>query len=330
MDWTHENDRRVLALMASLDAEGELREVKAHQKAVARARWQQPLPMRKTWAPPRAFAALYHQPRGHAVRPGSRSGGLWRRCAGKMTAVERLPGPPYAQVAVDTALTVSGVAFAPDEAEGEQDDPGHLQRTFHYAIPASLRGQVAPGQLVWAPFGARQLQGIVVALDVTAPVEETKELLALIDAERRSLRAVGVAQWISARYLTRYSPRSLPCAAGMQRAPKNAMPGARHHCAGLTPAQRDCTTCGRPWRPHRGRTGAPGPPPTWRQHLRALVGVDTSPDRDAGGPRPAPFETLARCCRLTAARGRRARHVQLACWSCWRSASDRIGRDAPR
>jgi hypothetical protein len=33
LDWTHENDRRVLALMASLDAEGVLREVKAHQNA---------------------------------------------------------------------------------------------------------------------------------------------------------------------------------------------------------------------------------------------------------------------------------------------------------
>lgn len=33
LDWTHENDRRVLALMTSLDAEGVLREVKAHHNA---------------------------------------------------------------------------------------------------------------------------------------------------------------------------------------------------------------------------------------------------------------------------------------------------------
>ncbi|MBC7261265.1 MAG: hypothetical protein H5T63_04550, partial [Chloroflexi bacterium] len=39
-------------------------------------------------------------------------------------------------------------------------DRANLQQTFHYSIPARAQGKVVPGQLVWVPFGPRQLPGI--------------------------------------------------------------------------------------------------------------------------------------------------------------------------
>jgi primosomal protein N' (replication factor Y) len=217
-----------------------------------------------------------------------------------MTAAEDLPGPPYAQVAVDTALTVSGVAFAPDEAKGEQDDPGHLQRTFHYAIPPPLRGQVVPGQLVWAPFGARHLQGIVVALDDASPVDETKDLLALIDAEPSlSAEQLALAQWISARYLTPLQAAlfaMLP--PGMQQRAEERFALASDAAADrLSPAQRELYDL---LAAHGVLTDAElarlAPRKTWRQHLRALLAsghVTRTVTLAAPTVRPH-FETLAR------------------------------------
>ncbi|NLX37442.1 MAG: hypothetical protein GXY68_12220, partial [Chloroflexi bacterium] len=63
----------------------------------------------------------------------------------------------FARIVVDSSLTVSGVAFGGDETGPE--DEGWLQRSFHYAIPEELHDKLRPGQLVWVPFGARQLQG---------------------------------------------------------------------------------------------------------------------------------------------------------------------------
>ena len=40
---------------------------------------------------------------------------------------------------------------------------------FSYEIPPLLQGQIEPGHLVWAPFGGRRLQGIVVGLATAAP-----------------------------------------------------------------------------------------------------------------------------------------------------------------
>jgi len=56
-----------------------------------------------------------------------------------------------------------------------------LQQTFHYSVPERLRDQVLLGQLVWVPFGARQLPGIVLDLSETSPVAETRDILEIID-----------------------------------------------------------------------------------------------------------------------------------------------------
>lgn len=106
--------------------------------------------------------------------------------------------PAYAAVVVNTTLRQRGRA-APMAEEAGQD---HLIRTFHYRIPAALRGALTPGHLVWVPFGGRHLQGIVVALAERSPVAETKEIERLIDPEPMLLpEQIELAHWIAAYYL---------------------------------------------------------------------------------------------------------------------------------
>jgi primosomal protein N' (replication factor Y) len=56
-----------------------------------------------------------------------------------------------------------------------------VRGTFHYHLPNELVGQVSPGHLVTAPFGHRQVQGIVLSLSETSPVPETKPIQMLLD-----------------------------------------------------------------------------------------------------------------------------------------------------
>ena len=48
------------------------------------------------------------------------------------------------------------------------------RQTFSYGIPPGMT--VSPGQAVWAPFGDKLLQGIVIELTEVPSVEETREL----------------------------------------------------------------------------------------------------------------------------------------------------------
>lgn len=74
--------------------------------------------------------------------------------------------------------------------------------TFHYAIPPELEDQVAPGQLVWVPFGRRRLQGIVIALATTSPVERNRDILAVVDPRPALAPAdIALARWLNAHYL---------------------------------------------------------------------------------------------------------------------------------
>ena len=74
-------------------------------------------------------------------------------------------------------------------------------QTFHYHVPADLRGKVRPGQLVMAPFGSRQLPGVVKALAVASPVDETRDLLQVV-WEPPLIGPVQLAlmRWTAARY----------------------------------------------------------------------------------------------------------------------------------
>jgi len=109
--------------------------------------------------------------------------------------------PMYAVVVVHTPLQRKKVIAAMDE-DDLAEEVDYLTRAFHYNVPDALRPQVAVGQLVWVPFGRRYLQGIIVRLDDRSPVEETRDLDAIVDPQPvLSPLQIELAHWISEHYL---------------------------------------------------------------------------------------------------------------------------------
>jgi len=109
----------------------------------------------------------------------------------------------YAEVVVNTPLHHRRVTVTEDLASD-------LSPTFHYAIPSELQNQARVGQLVWVPFGPRRLQGLILALSDTTPVEETKDLYEIIPFDLAQGRdpqpvlspaQIQLARWISDYYL---------------------------------------------------------------------------------------------------------------------------------
>ncbi len=95
---------------------------------------------------------------------------------------------------------------APNEIVEEGAFPeSPYERAFTYSIPERLAAQIALGQLVWVPFGKRELQGIVVSFSAASPVAETKDLDSIVDP-RPFLTQVhlDLAQWIAHTYLCTY------------------------------------------------------------------------------------------------------------------------------
>jgi len=77
-----------------------------------------------------------------------------------------------------------------------------LLRTFHYSVPLHLAQDLSPGHLVWVPFGKRQLAGVVFALSDSSPVEETKDILDIVDPRPvLTPYQLDLARWISEHYL---------------------------------------------------------------------------------------------------------------------------------
>ena len=58
-----------------------------------------------------------------------------------------------------------------------------ISDVFDYEIPLELAGRVAVGQLVRVPFGSRQLQGVVFELVEQPAVDQTKQILEVLDPE---------------------------------------------------------------------------------------------------------------------------------------------------
>ncbi len=108
--------------------------------------------------------------------------------------------PKFVSVVVNTPLgaiaTPRDQESAPALAESLRD------RAFTYSIPVSLENKIALGQLVWVPFGARKLQGVVVAFGDASPVSETKEIAEIVDARPfLSAAQIELARWIARTYL---------------------------------------------------------------------------------------------------------------------------------
>ena len=92
-----------------------------------------------------------------------------------------------------TAPAYAEVIVAAGDVRGDQ--------TFHYSVPDDLRGKLRPGQLVMAPFGSRQLPGVVTALTASSPVDETRDLLQLVwEPPLIASRQLALARWVAARY----------------------------------------------------------------------------------------------------------------------------------
>jgi len=79
------------------------------------------------------------------------------------------------------------------------DGAGGQERTFTYSVPGEL--DVEPGHLVWVPFGARAVQGIVFDLTGTPEVEETRDIERVAhERPLLSARQIKVARWMSTYY----------------------------------------------------------------------------------------------------------------------------------
>lgn len=78
-----------------------------------------------------------------------------------------------------------------------------LAGTFHYHVPADLAEQVRVGQLVEVEFGRILAQGIIITLADSAPIAETKPLIALVDETPVVYPwQIELARWLSSAYVT--------------------------------------------------------------------------------------------------------------------------------
>jgi primosomal protein N' (replication factor Y) len=113
----------------------------------------------------------------------------------------------FVEVVVNVPLRRSYGRAAPEPPPGPesgQEDDESL-RTFHYHLPPELEDGVAPGHLVWVPFGARELQGVVVARAATAPVS-TRPVLRLARSEPvLTDQQIELARWIGHTYVAPFS-----------------------------------------------------------------------------------------------------------------------------
>ncbi len=74
-------------------------------------------------------------------------------------------------------------------------------QTFHYHLPPQLRDSIRTGHLVWAPFGAQEVQGVVVGPAESSPVE-TKAISRLARPQPvMSPEQIGLAFWIADYYV---------------------------------------------------------------------------------------------------------------------------------
>jgi len=106
----------------------------------------------------------------------------------------------FAEVVVRSPL---GRKVAAIREDGSMAGSANLRQTFHYSIPAHLHDNVVLGQLVWVPFGPRQLPGIILALSGSSPVAETRDILSIIDPQPvLTPYQLELVYWMSQYYQT--------------------------------------------------------------------------------------------------------------------------------
>jgi primosomal protein N' (replication factor Y) len=75
-----------------------------------------------------------------------------------------------------------------------------VARAFDYRVPPSLSGAAQVGARVWAPFGGRALEGVIVALDPPDAIADAKPLSRILDAPPIGRDLVALSAWMSEYY----------------------------------------------------------------------------------------------------------------------------------
>ncbi len=84
-------------------------------------------------------------------------------------------------------------------------EEGETLQSYHYHLPPELEEVVQPGHLVWAPFGAQQVQAVVLRRTATAPVQ-TRPILRLARPEPVLTRSqIALAAWIAETYVAPFA-----------------------------------------------------------------------------------------------------------------------------
>jgi len=92
----------------------------------------------------------------------------------------------------------------PPPPEDDTERTESLQ-TYHYHLPPELEDIVAPGHVVWAPFGAREVQAVVLRRTPAAPVA-TKPILRLARPEPvLTPPQIELAAWIAETYVAPFA-----------------------------------------------------------------------------------------------------------------------------
>jgi primosomal protein N' (replication factor Y) len=91
---------------------------------------------------------------------------------------------------------------APTRPQARPELGAEQEGAYHYAVPPALRGRLQPGQMVWVPFGARRLGGIITGLADSAPPLEVREIAGLATEEPVVISSqVALARWMAREYL---------------------------------------------------------------------------------------------------------------------------------
>ena len=120
--------------------------------------------------------------------------------------------PPFASLSENDLFTGAGNAPnapAPSiRSQYAQSRPIESHRglsTFHYHLPHELEPHLKPGHLVWVPFGAQEVQGIVIRLSADAPVT-TKPIKRLARPEPVLTETqLDLAAWIADYYIASFA-----------------------------------------------------------------------------------------------------------------------------
>ena len=95
----------------------------------------------------------------------------------------------------------SSSEFSSPESIHQRSGGAARYQTFHYHLPTELKGKVQPGHLVWVPFGAQEVQGVIVGAAASSPVA-TKPIARLARPLPILTRAqLELAFWIADYYV---------------------------------------------------------------------------------------------------------------------------------